>query len=71
MKITFEDLMKEQKSVTIIGGGFAGCEAAWQLLNAGIYVKLIEMRPIKSTPAHSTDNLCELVCSNSFRSDDK
>tara|TARA_Y100001960_G_scaffold288756_1_gene328098 strand:- start:1432 stop:2802 length:1371 start_codon:yes stop_codon:yes gene_type:complete len=71
MKITLEDLMKEQKSVTIIGGGLAGCEAAWQLLNADIYVKLIEMRPIKSTPAHSTDNLCELVCSNSFRSDDK
>lgn len=56
--------------VHIIGGGLAGSEAAWQLANAGISVILYEMRGIKSTPAHSTDVLAELVCSNSFRSDD-
>lgn len=56
--------------VVIIGGGLAGSEAAWQLAQRGIKVKLYEMRGIKSTPAHITDHLAELVCSNSFRSDD-
>lgn len=56
--------------VTIIGGGLAGSEAAWQLAQAGISVRLFEMRGIESTPAHHTDQLAELVCSNSFRSDD-
>jgi len=55
---------------TIIGGGLAGCEAAWQLARAGVPVKLSEMRPVRTTDAHETDKLCELVCSNSFRSDD-
>jgi len=54
--------------VTIIGGGLAGCEAAWQLVRRGIPVRLCEMRPLQSTPAHHTDQLGELVCSNSFRS---
>ena len=62
--------MSTEKFVTVIGGGLAGCEAAWQLISAGIAVKLIEMRPTQTTPVHSTENLCELVCSNSFRSDD-
>ena len=57
--------------VKIIGGGLAGCEAAWQLAERGIKVDLYEMRPEKSTPAHQTSELAELVCSNSFRSDDK
>jgi len=52
----------------VIGGGLAGCEAAWQLAERGIEVYLYEMRPQKSTPAHKTDKLAELVCSNSFRS---
>ncbi len=56
--------------ITIIGGGLAGSEAAWQLANAGVAVRLVEMRPVAPTPAHKTDRLAELVCSNSFRSDD-
>ena len=54
------------KKVIVIGGGLAGSEAAWQLANSGTPVKLVEMRPIKSTPAHHTDEFGELVCSNSF-----
>ncbi|MEM6849388.1 MAG: methylenetetrahydrofolate--tRNA-(uracil(54)-C(5))-methyltransferase (FADH(2)-oxidizing) TrmFO, partial [Pseudomonadota bacterium] len=56
--------------IDIIGGGLAGSEAAWQLAEAGVPVRLTEMRPVKSTAAHKTDGLAELVCSNSFRSDD-
>ena len=54
------------KKVIVIGAGLAGCEAAWQVANSGVPVKLIEMRPIKSTPAHHTGEFGELVCSNSF-----
>ena len=57
--------------VHIIGGGLAGSEAAWQLAQAGIAVTLHEMRPLRVTAAHKTDGYAELVCSNSFRSDDK
>src|ERR671915_1110033 len=57
--------------VHIIGGGLAGSEAAWQLAQAGVRVRLSEMRGGgEMTPAHQTDALAELVCSNSFRSDD-
>ncbi|WP_395831304.1 methylenetetrahydrofolate--tRNA-(uracil(54)-C(5))-methyltransferase (FADH(2)-oxidizing) TrmFO [Elstera sp.] len=56
--------------VHIIGGGLAGSEAAWQLAEAGVPVVLHEMRPLRRTDAHQTDHLAELVCSNSFRSDD-
>ena len=56
--------------VHIIGGGLAGSEATWQLVNAGVPVVLHEMRPVRKTDAHHTDGLAELVCSNSFRSDD-
>ena len=56
------------EKVTIIGGGLAGCEAAWQLARRGINVTLYEMRPERSTPAHGTHYLAELVCSNSLRS---
>ncbi|MCZ4343062.1 methylenetetrahydrofolate--tRNA-(uracil(54)-C(5))-methyltransferase (FADH(2)-oxidizing) TrmFO [Sphingomonadaceae bacterium G21617-S1] len=56
--------------IHIIGGGLAGSEAAWQLAEAGIRVRLSEMRGVEATPAHQTDSLGELVCSNSFRSDD-
>ena len=57
--------------VHIIGGGLAGSEAAWQLAEAGVKVRLSEMRGSgEMTPAHQTDGLAELVCSNSFRSDD-
>ena len=54
--------------ITIIGGGLAGCEAAYQIAKKGIKVKLYEMKPIKFTPAHSNKNLAEVVCSNSFKS---
>ena len=57
--------------VTIIGGGLAGSEAAWQLAEAGLKVRLSEMRGGGDmTPAHETDRFAEMVCSNSFRSDD-
>ena len=56
--------------VQIVGGGLAGSEAAWQLAEAGIKVRLSEMRGVEPTAAHKTDQLAELVCSNSFRSDD-
>src|SRR5277367_3947636 len=56
--------------VHVVGGGLAGSEAAWQLARAGVPVILHEMRPSRSTEAHHTDRLAELVCSNSFRSDD-
>jgi methylenetetrahydrofolate--tRNA-(uracil-5-)-methyltransferase len=56
--------------VHIIGGGLAGSEAAWQIAEAGVPVVLHEMRPERRTDAHQTDGLAELVCSNSFRSDD-
>lgn len=54
---------------TVIGAGLAGCEAAWQLANRGITVTLYEMKPTCRTPAHSSDNFAELVCSNSLRAD--
>ena len=56
------------KNVTVIGGGLAGSEAAWQLAKRGIEVDLYEMRPKKNTPAHETANFAELVCTNSMRS---
>ncbi len=56
--------------VKIIGGGFAGAEAAYQLLKRGVNVTLVEMKPLKKSPAHKLDTLCEVVCSNSFKSDD-
>ena len=58
------------KPVHVVGGGLAGSEAAWQLAQSGVPVVLHEMRPRRGTEAHLTDSLAELVCSNSFRSDD-
>ena len=55
-------------AATVIGGGLAGCEAAWQLAERGIHVRLIEMKPARMSPAHHSEQLAELVCSNSFRS---
>ena len=57
--------------IHIIGGGLAGCEAAWQIARRGLAVVLHEMRPMRGTEAHQTDRLAELVCSNSFRPDDR
>src|SRR5262249_28675250 len=59
-----------QHVVHIIGGRLAGSEAAWQIAARGAPVVLHEMRPVRTTAAHKTDGLAELVCSNSFRSDD-
>ncbi|HUF69285.1 MAG TPA: FAD-dependent oxidoreductase, partial [Longimicrobiales bacterium] len=58
------------RSPTVIGGGLAGCEAAWQLAERGHDVTLVEMRPVRVTPAHQTEDLAELVCTNSFKSED-
>ncbi len=58
------------KPIHVIGGGLAGSEAAWQIARRGVPVVLHEMRPVRGTDAHKTDRLAELVCSNSFRSDD-
>ncbi|MCX7983034.1 MAG: methylenetetrahydrofolate--tRNA-(uracil(54)-C(5))-methyltransferase (FADH(2)-oxidizing) TrmFO [Syntrophales bacterium] len=59
--------MTSLPSVVIIGGGLAGCEAAWQLVKRGLRVRLFEMKPTRFSPAHTSANLAELVCSNSFR----
>jgi methylenetetrahydrofolate--tRNA-(uracil-5-)-methyltransferase len=56
--------------VVVIGGGLAGVEAAWQAARHGARVRLYEMRPVRSTPAHQTDKLAEIVCSNSLKSDE-
>ncbi|MCW1839983.1 methylenetetrahydrofolate--tRNA-(uracil(54)-C(5))-methyltransferase (FADH(2)-oxidizing) TrmFO [Prosthecomicrobium hirschii] len=63
--------MTQSPPVHIVGGGLAGSEAAWQIAKAGVPVILHEMRPVRATEAHQTDGLAELVCSNSFRSDDR
>ncbi|MBN8911710.1 MAG: methylenetetrahydrofolate--tRNA-(uracil(54)-C(5))-methyltransferase (FADH(2)-oxidizing) TrmFO [Rhizobiales bacterium] len=62
--------MTHSKPVHVIGGGLAGSEASWQIAEAGVPVVLHEMRPVRMTDAHKTEGLAELVCSNSFRSDD-
>lgn len=62
--------MGGMKPIHVVGGGLAGSEAAWQAAQAGVPVVLHEMRPLRATPAHQTAALAELVCSNSFRSDD-
>lgn len=58
---------ERMSQVTVIGAGLAGSEAAWQIANRGVSVRLIEMRPVKQTPAHHTAQFAELVCSNSLR----
>src|ERR1700730_18800431 len=58
------------KPIHVIGGGLAGSEAAWQIARRGVPVMLHEMRPVRSTAVHKTEHFAELVCSNSFRSDD-
>jgi methylenetetrahydrofolate--tRNA-(uracil-5-)-methyltransferase len=62
--------LQSSPPIHIIGGGLAGCEAAWQIVGCGLPVVLHEMRPVRATAAHKTAALAELVCSNSFRSDD-
>lgn len=58
-----------EAAITVIGGGLAGAEAAWQAARRGFAVRLYEMRPARQTPAHQTEQLAEIVCSNSFKSD--
>src|SRR5689334_7266462 len=60
-----------EMQVTVIGGGLAGSEAAWQAAERGAKVKLYEMRPVRPTPAHQSANLGEIVCSNSLKSDEE
>ena len=61
--------MEERQVVTVVGGGLAGSECAYQLARAGLRVRLLEMKPHRRSPAHQKDGLAELVCSNSLRSD--
>lgn len=61
--------MNAKKTINVYGAGLAGCEAAWQAANMGVYVRLFEMKPQKYTPAHHSEGFAELVCSNSLRSD--
>jgi len=61
----------DSKTLHIIGGGLAGSEAAWQAAQSGVNVVLHEMRPTVKTDVHQSEHCAELVCSNSFRSDDK
>lgn len=63
------EALSQTISIYVIGGGLAGCEAAWRLAQAGLRCTLFEMRPLKPTEAHQTDRLAELVCSNSLKSD--
>ncbi len=63
-----EQVVLQDRSLTVIGGGLAGCEAAWQAASRGVQVRLFEMRPLHPTPAHQTADLAELVCSNSLGS---
>ena len=58
---------KTRMKINVIGGGLAGCEAAWQAANAGAQVTLYEMKPEKYSPAHHSQNMAELVCSNSLK----
>ena len=57
------------KGVTVIGAGLAGCEAAWAAAQAGVPVTLYEMKPLRRSPAHSSDGFAELVCSNSLKAE--
>jgi len=66
--MTTEDAAAQQQTITVIGAGMAGSEAAWQAANRGAKVHLVEMRPVRMTPAHHTDRAAEIVCSNSFKS---
>lgn len=70
MRKEFNHNMTNEPQINIIGGGLAGSEAAWQAANLGVKVNLYEMRPVKMTDAHHSENFAEMVCSNSFRSDD-
>jgi len=63
--------MEQERTITIIGGGLAGCEAAWQVAERGGNVRLFDMKPLKYSPAHNSEKLAELVCSNSLRSNDQ
>ena len=67
MKSPFPERKRAMDKVKVIGGGFAGVEAAWQLANRGIKVELYEMKPVRFSPAHTGEGLAELVCSNSFK----
>jgi len=61
--------MDQQQTITVLGAGLAGCEAAWQAAQMGVKVRLVEMKPLQYTPAHHSPKFAELVCSNSLRSD--
>src|SRR5215510_8671826 len=60
--------MNSEPRITVVGGGLAGSEAAWQIASRGVRVRLYEMRPVRTTAAHRTELLAEIVCSNSLKS---
>ena len=68
MKQDLQQRSVSMEYINVIGGGLAGCEAAWQIAKRGVPVKLYEMKPLKFSPAHENENLAEIVCSNSFKS---
>jgi methylenetetrahydrofolate--tRNA-(uracil-5-)-methyltransferase len=70
LPLRYRCCMTDSAPIHVVGGGLAGSEAAWQIAEAGLPVILHEMRPVRGTDAHNTEHLAELVCSNSFRSDD-
>ena len=61
--------MNKFPTVTVVGAGLAGCEAAWQLVRRGVSVRLIDMKPVKFSPAHKSEGFAELVCSNSLKAE--
>src|ERR1051325_2837355 len=65
-----QTFLERMEKINVIGGGLAGVEAAWQAARSGARVRLFEMRPVRQTPAHRTDKLAEIVCSNSLKSDE-
>ena len=70
LAVVFMEKIMTSETLHIIGGGLAGCEAAWQAAQRGVTVIIHEMKPLKFSDAHKNENLAELVCSNSLRSDD-
>lgn len=69
MDVAMRNTEKKRQTVKVVGGGLAGCEAAWQLAEQGIDVLLYEMKPVNFSPAHHSEKLAELVCSNSLKAE--
>jgi methylenetetrahydrofolate--tRNA-(uracil-5-)-methyltransferase len=66
LRFGLSEVLVQPKTVTVVGAGLAGSEAAWQIARRGVPVRLYEMRPTQPTAVHQTDHMAELVCSNSL-----